>query len=52
MKIKMFLRTRDGYCNAEAIFDGEKTIVLAGAKNPKQSFAFSSRGKICKKILR
>ena len=32
MKIKIFLKTRDGSCDAEAVYDGEKTIVLKGSK--------------------
>jgi hypothetical protein len=51
MKIKMYLKTRDGSCDAEAVYDGEKTIVLAGAKIRNRVSPSVQGGKFVKRYL-
>ena len=43
MEVRIFAKTRDGVASAEAVYSGEKTIVLPGSK-VKTTIAKSVRG--------
>ena len=51
MKVSVYLKTRDGSCEANAIFEGEKITVLKGSK-VRKAFAEHIRGGKTAKLLR